>query len=129
MRSSTTSTPETSLAARGRGGTRTQPLEKVRAFLDTLSMTKKVEPGAFAEFERELHGAADGERFHQAWGARRGHVPDRRQRAGQRDCTQAHGFDTPTNVTMRAAPIRHISPGGAPAGAPIRVIRKKTGSR
>ena len=55
MRSSTTSTPETSLAARGRGGTRTQPLEKIRAFLDTLSMTKKVEPGAFAEFERELH--------------------------------------------------------------------------
>src|SRR5215471_10167508 len=55
MRSSTTSTPETSLAARGRGGARTQPLEKIRAFLDTLSMTKKVEPGAFAEFERELH--------------------------------------------------------------------------
>ena len=33
----------------------TDPLEKLRAFLDTLRMKDKVGPKAFAEFERELH--------------------------------------------------------------------------
>lgn len=34
---------------------RADPLERLRAFLDTHRMKEKMGPGAFAEFERELH--------------------------------------------------------------------------
>src|SRR5215510_4647828 len=51
----TSSAAETSIATRGHSGWPRQPLENLRAFLDTLCMKKKVGPADFAEFERELH--------------------------------------------------------------------------
>jgi hypothetical protein len=55
MKSSNLSVVPKSLAARVVQETSAEPLDRLRAALDTLRMKDKRSPGAFAEFERELH--------------------------------------------------------------------------
>jgi hypothetical protein len=55
MKISTALATEKSLAARDVAPAHIDPLDRLRGYLDTLRMKDKRSPGAFAEFERELH--------------------------------------------------------------------------
>jgi hypothetical protein len=55
MKTSTAPATPKSLAARDRAPGQIDPLDRLRGHLDTLRMKDKRSPGAFAEFELELH--------------------------------------------------------------------------